>query len=273
MPAPYQGNAANITQFATATISNATNATPIAITTSAAHLYANGDTVVITGATGNTAANGTFVIAVTGSTSFTLTGSVGNGAYAGGGTAKDTNLLPFAAQPSNGDVFTVDQLNTYLSNLADKIQFAALSLSTKINLAQVTNRLVTINQQILTTNATVPTTFGDVPGMSITLSNVAIGDVLVFDAWMIANATITQTLLTDLTAIDNGTTVRLNLNNQQQVTSTDLLARTASGVYLVTGGGSVTVKVQGSASSATLLGSTTGTSGPCSRIRVMQYRP
>jgi len=138
MSSPYQGNAANITQFTTATITNATNATPISITTSAAHLYANGDTVVITGATGNTAANGTFVIAVTGSTSFTLTGSVGNGAYAGGGTAKDTNLLPFAAQPSNGDVFTVDQLNTYLSNLADKIQFLALAANANETIKTVT---------------------------------------------------------------------------------------------------------------------------------------
>ena len=127
MSSPYQGNAANITQFATSTITYATNATPISITTSAAHNYASGDTVVITGITGNTAANGTFVIIVTSSTSFTLTGSVGNGAYVSGGTAKDTNLLPFAAQPSNGDVFTVDQLNTYLSNLADKIQFLALA--------------------------------------------------------------------------------------------------------------------------------------------------
>ena len=148
MPVPYQGNAGNITQFATSTISNATNATPIAITTSTAHNYASGDTVVITGATGNTSANGTFVISVTGANTFTLTGSVGNGAYVSGGTAKDINLLPFAAQPSNGDVFTVDQLNTYSSNLADKVQFAAISLSTKITLAQVTNRLVSINQQI-----------------------------------------------------------------------------------------------------------------------------
>lgn len=76
----------DITAAPTFTINAATNAGPIAITTTANHGLTTGDTVTITGVTGNTAANGTFVITVTGVTSFTLDGSTGNGAYVSGGT-------------------------------------------------------------------------------------------------------------------------------------------------------------------------------------------
>lgn len=69
----------------TGTITNATNATPIVIT-SANHGLTTGTKVVISGVTGNTAANGEFVITVIDSNSFSLNGSSGNGAYTGGGT-------------------------------------------------------------------------------------------------------------------------------------------------------------------------------------------
>jgi hypothetical protein len=68
------------------TITAATNATPIQITTSVANNLVTGQTVTISGVTGNTAANGTFVITRVDSTNFTLNGSVGNGAYISGGT-------------------------------------------------------------------------------------------------------------------------------------------------------------------------------------------
>ena len=67
-------------------VSAATNATPIAITTTANHLYATGASVTISGVLGNTAANGTFTITATGATTFTLNSSVGNGTYTSGGT-------------------------------------------------------------------------------------------------------------------------------------------------------------------------------------------
>ncbi len=68
------------------TITGATNASPIQITV-ANHGLATGETIVIASVGGNTAANGTWVITVTGVNTFTLNGSTGNGAYTSGGTA------------------------------------------------------------------------------------------------------------------------------------------------------------------------------------------
>jgi hypothetical protein len=68
------------------TVTAATNASPIQITTSAANALTTGQTVTISGVTGNTAANGTWVITAINTTNFTLTGSAGNGAYVSGGT-------------------------------------------------------------------------------------------------------------------------------------------------------------------------------------------
>jgi photosystem II stability/assembly factor-like uncharacterized protein len=76
---------------ASRTITNASNATPIVITTSGNHGYLNGDRVRITGVTGNTAANGDFTISVNSATpnQFTLISSAGNANYTGGGTANN----------------------------------------------------------------------------------------------------------------------------------------------------------------------------------------
>jgi hypothetical protein len=68
------------------TVTNATNATPIVITTSAAHHLSTGDIVTISSVGGNTAANGTWTVTVTGGSTFSLDTSVGNGAYTSGGT-------------------------------------------------------------------------------------------------------------------------------------------------------------------------------------------
>ncbi len=67
-------------------ISNATNASPIVIT-QASHPYSDGDIVQIASVTGNTAANGTWVILYIDANSYSLDGSAGNSAYTGGGTA------------------------------------------------------------------------------------------------------------------------------------------------------------------------------------------
>lgn len=63
----------------------ATNTTPITITTNLSHGYSTGNIVSITGVLGNTAANGVWIITNTGSTTFTLDQSVGNGNYISGG--------------------------------------------------------------------------------------------------------------------------------------------------------------------------------------------
>lgn len=70
----------------TRTVTAATNAEPIAITTSVAHGLSTGNKVEITGVLGNTAANDTWTITVTGASTFTLDDSVGNAAYTSGGT-------------------------------------------------------------------------------------------------------------------------------------------------------------------------------------------
>lgn len=58
----------------------ATNASPIVCTT-AAHNFSTGQTINITGALGNTAANGQWAVSVVNATQFSLTGSTGNGTY------------------------------------------------------------------------------------------------------------------------------------------------------------------------------------------------
>lgn len=65
------------------TANAATNASPIQITTTASNTLVTGQTVVINGATGNTAANGTWVVTVINATQFTLNGSTGNGTFSG----------------------------------------------------------------------------------------------------------------------------------------------------------------------------------------------
>ena len=74
----------------TATITGATNATPIVCTLSP-HGYASGNTVVISAATGNTAANGVWEVNVLTSSTFQLVGSAGNGAWVSGGTIRRIN--------------------------------------------------------------------------------------------------------------------------------------------------------------------------------------
>lgn len=68
------------------TVTAATNATPIQITSGAAHGLSTGGLVTIAGVQGNVAANGTFPVTVINATTFTLTGSEGSGTYTSGGT-------------------------------------------------------------------------------------------------------------------------------------------------------------------------------------------
>jgi len=70
-----------------ATVTGATNATPIVITVAGNHGLYNGQTgVVIASVGGNTAANGTWTITRLTNSTFSLNTSVGNGAYTAGGT-------------------------------------------------------------------------------------------------------------------------------------------------------------------------------------------
>lgn len=82
-------------------VSTGTNATPIVITSTAAHLLVDGDVVTIAAVGGLTAANGTFAVNVLTSTTFELIGSVGNSAYTSGGTITPKGSIMLASDASN----------------------------------------------------------------------------------------------------------------------------------------------------------------------------
>ena len=83
-PAPYSlGSASWVGQSQTTTsrtITSSTNTTPIVITAAAAHDLATGDYIALTGHSTNTAANGFWQVTVLTSTTFSLNGSIPNGA-------------------------------------------------------------------------------------------------------------------------------------------------------------------------------------------------
>ncbi len=82
-------------------VTDASDASPISITTASTAGLKTGDMVMLTGVQGNTAANGTFTIKVTGPTTFTLDNSQGNGTYMAGGTwMLFTEDLPLYVQGS-----------------------------------------------------------------------------------------------------------------------------------------------------------------------------
>jgi len=77
-----------VAQSATLTVTDATNTTPIAVTTSAPHALTTGDTVVIDEVLGNDEANGTWEVSVIDATSFYLIDSSAVNDYASGGTVR-----------------------------------------------------------------------------------------------------------------------------------------------------------------------------------------
>lgn len=105
------------------TITGATNASPIVIT-STAHGYADGDRVLIEGVAGNTAANGMWTVANQTANTFELAGSTGNGAYTSGGTANVYEQLSVQATPSEAGVieFYVDCDGNAGSIYIDKVE-------------------------------------------------------------------------------------------------------------------------------------------------------
>lgn len=86
----------------TGSITGATNASPIVIT-SASHGLATGTRVTISGVLTNTNANGTFVVTSTGANTFSLDGSTGNGTYGGGGTFHASGLYDVSLAPTSNN--------------------------------------------------------------------------------------------------------------------------------------------------------------------------
>ncbi len=79
-------------QAAPVTITGASNASPIVITSASAPV--TGAQVTISGVPGNTAANGSWTVTNIDATHFSLNGSTGNGVYTNGGTWLTSNTSP-----------------------------------------------------------------------------------------------------------------------------------------------------------------------------------
>ena len=97
---------------AAATITGATNASPIVVT-SAAHGLVTGSQVTITGVTGNTAANGIWTVTVVDANRFSLNASTGSGSYSGGGMWTEaegalTSLVVTKTADTDDDVCDAD---------------------------------------------------------------------------------------------------------------------------------------------------------------------
>lgn len=88
----------------TGTVTGATNASPIVVTSSA-HGLSTGTRVTITGVSGNTAANGTFDITNASSSTYSLDGSTGNGSFSGNGTWNVSGLYKFSFDASGANGF------------------------------------------------------------------------------------------------------------------------------------------------------------------------
>src|SRR5574338_284514 len=113
---------AYVTTGTALTVSNATFASPIQITTATAHGYTTGQLVVISGVNGNTVANGVFTITVVNGTQFTLNGTTGNAVYTGGGfvgvplSTSSLSSVELSATITSGNyagVMRTDQISMY----------------------------------------------------------------------------------------------------------------------------------------------------------------
>src|SRR5574344_839586 len=116
--------------YKTYTVSNATNATPIVIT-AVGHSFLTGDKVFISGVGGNTAANGTFTITKIGTDTFSLNGSVGNGAFSSNGTAviypsANNNLVNKLFSTTN-EVINLGTVTTETTLITGKVTLADFS--------------------------------------------------------------------------------------------------------------------------------------------------
>ena len=89
----------------TGVVTDASNASPIVIT-SAAHGLQVGMRVVVASVGGNTAANGTWTISAVTDDTFTLSGSTGNGSYTSGGTWHVLGLYLLTITPTAGNGYS-----------------------------------------------------------------------------------------------------------------------------------------------------------------------
>jgi hypothetical protein len=102
-----------------ASIASSTNASPIVVTFGSAPGYITGDTIEIEGHTTNTAANGQWQVTKTGSTTYALNNSTGNGVGGATGYAIDYELSPPVTIPANGELADMGPLGAALEGIAN----------------------------------------------------------------------------------------------------------------------------------------------------------
>lgn len=124
MATEYSGNPANVSNNLTRTITNCANngSGAIRVTTSVSHLFSPFDVVIVSGVTGTTEANGTWVISVIDATRFDLVGSSFTHSYVSGGSVSDRSLTPAGTFPSDGEAGTVESILAALQLLFDRTQ-------------------------------------------------------------------------------------------------------------------------------------------------------
>jgi hypothetical protein len=82
-------------------VTAATNASPIVVTTASPHGVVDVSYATITGAVGNAAANGGWVVEAVNTTQLRLRNSIGNGTYTGGGTLTRESTFASIAELTN----------------------------------------------------------------------------------------------------------------------------------------------------------------------------
>jgi hypothetical protein len=107
------GAAGSLSHRDTGTITGASNASPVEIT-SAGHGLTTGTRVTVSGVGGNSGANGTFTVTVTGADTLTLDSSAGGGAYTTGGSWHVTGLYAVSLDCSAGNGYEAGETYTVL---------------------------------------------------------------------------------------------------------------------------------------------------------------
>ena len=221
----------------TTPVYTATNAGPIVITTQNTSGLANGDTVLISGAAGNTAANGIFTISNVTSSSFTLVGSTGNAAYTGGAVWQE--LQPITNTTGTATPIVVTTGSTAGLSVGQVVEIQGVAGNTAANglyvIAGLTSTTVTLGSPASTTPfATSSGTWSGNNGGSGTVTNATRGGEIVIttaNTGGLANGD-----LVEVTGVQ-GNTAANNVFYVTDITSTTLTlaGSQSSGIYTLGG--------------------------------------
>ncbi len=183
MSSEENGDRSAVSNSLTRTVTAASNATPIVVTTSVPHGFASADDVVVAAVGGNTAANGTWAIVVLSATTFSLVGSAGSGAYTSGGTAENISLMPRLTLVSDGDgPIEAADVRPAFEGLADRTQYLAKLVrdgDAAVIAMILTDKVLGVKQVRSTTARTISaTSYATLPtnGLAVQFTSVLVGD-------------------------------------------------------------------------------------------------